>query len=83
MWQPRCMESLGKNGYMYMYSWVHLLFTWNYHNVANRLYPKTIKIKKNVKFGTYPGSEEESQESQKLVAEHVHAAPIKWYSTVF
>ena len=32
---------LGENGYMYMYGWVPLLFTWNYHNIANQLYPNT------------------------------------------
>ena len=31
-------EELGKNGYMYMYSWVTLLHTWNYHNIVNWLY---------------------------------------------
>ena len=25
---------VGKNGYMYMYSWVPLLFTWNCHNIV-------------------------------------------------
>ena len=28
-WQPGWEESLGENGYMYMYSWVPLLSTWN------------------------------------------------------
>ena len=28
---------LEENGYPYMYDWVPLLFTWNYHNVANWL----------------------------------------------
>ena len=32
---------LGNNGYMYMYGRVPLLFTWNYHNVVNWLYPST------------------------------------------
>ena len=32
---------LGENGYMYMYGWVPLLFTQNYHNSVNQLYPKT------------------------------------------
>ena len=27
----------------YMYGWVPLLLTWNYHNVINRLYPNKIK----------------------------------------
>ena len=31
-------EVWGKNGYMYMYGWVLLLFTWNYGNVVNWLY---------------------------------------------
>ena len=26
--------SLGKNGYMYIYGWVPLLSTWNYHNIV-------------------------------------------------
>ena len=33
-------ESLGENGYMYVYGWIPLLFTWICHNIANRLYPK-------------------------------------------
>ena len=32
-------RGLWENGYMYMYDWVPLLFTWNYHNIVNRLYP--------------------------------------------
>ena len=28
----------GEDGHMYMYSWAPLLFTWNYHNIANWLY---------------------------------------------
>ena len=27
--------------YMYMYGWVPLLYTWDYHNVVNQLYPNT------------------------------------------
>ena len=39
--------SLGKNGYMCLYGWVPSLFTWNNHNVVNRLYSNTkSKIKK-------------------------------------
>ena len=30
---------LGENGYMYMYDWVPSLFTWNYQNIVNWLYP--------------------------------------------
>ena len=30
--------SLGEKGYMYMYGWVPLLCTWNYHNVVKWLY---------------------------------------------
>ena len=30
-------SGLGENGYMYMYGWIPSLFTWNYHNIANRL----------------------------------------------
>ena len=37
MWRPRWEWSLGENGYMYMYGWVPLLFTWNYDNTANGL----------------------------------------------
>ena len=35
---------LGRMGYMFMYGWVPLLFTWNYHNIVNRL--KSSKGKK-------------------------------------
>ena len=34
----------GENGYVYMYGSVPLLFSWNYHNIVNWLYPK-YKIK--------------------------------------
>ena len=39
------------NGYMYMHGWVPLLFTWNYHNTVNQLYPNTKEkvLKKNKK----------------------------------
>ena len=37
VWQPGWEGSLGENGYMYVYSWVPLLFTWNYQNIVNRL----------------------------------------------
>ena len=33
--------SLGENGYMYVYDWIPLLFTWNYYNIVSRLYPNT------------------------------------------
>ena len=43
-WQPGWEGSLGENGYMYIYGWVPLLSTWNYHNFVNWLYPQ-YKIK--------------------------------------
>ena len=47
MCQPGWEGSLGENGYMYIYGWVLLLFTWNYHNIVNWLYPNTkLKVKK-------------------------------------
>ena len=30
--------SLGKNEYMYIFGWVPLLSTWNYHNIVNWIY---------------------------------------------
>ena len=41
MWQHGWEESLGENGYMYMYGWVPLLFTLNYHNTVNQLNSNT------------------------------------------
>ena len=41
MWQLGCEGSLGENGYMYVYDWVPSLFTWNYHEIVNWLYPNT------------------------------------------
>ena len=36
---------LGENGYMYMYGWVSSLFTSNYDNIVNQLYPnKNLKV---------------------------------------
>ena len=48
--------SLGENGYMYVYDWVPLLFTWNYYNVVSLLYHSTKyfgvkKIKIKMAFG--------------------------------
>ena len=37
MCQPGWEEHLGENGCMYMYGWIFSPFTWNYHNVVNRL----------------------------------------------
>ena len=45
-WQPGWEGSLGKNGYLYMYGWVHLQSTWNYHNTVNCLHSNTKLIKK-------------------------------------
>ena len=44
MWQPGWEVSLGENRYRYMYGWVTLLYTWNYHNIANQSY-SSINIK--------------------------------------
>ena len=38
MWSPGWEQSLGENGYMYMYGWVPSLFTWNSHNIVNWLF---------------------------------------------
>ena len=43
MWQPRWEGSLGENGHVCIYGWVPSLFTWNYHNIVNQLYPNTNK----------------------------------------
>ena len=32
-----------KNGYMYMYNWFTLLYTWNKYNFVNQLYASKIK----------------------------------------
>ena len=39
-WQPGQEGSLEQIGFMSMYDWGPLLFTWNYHNIVN-LYPST------------------------------------------
>ena len=44
MWQPGWEGSLGENGYMCMYGWVPLLFSWKDHNIVNWLYCN-IKLK--------------------------------------
>ena len=36
MWQPGYEGSLGEIEYVYMYGWISLLFTWNYHNIVNQ-----------------------------------------------
>ena len=36
-----CFENpMGENGYMYIYVWVPLMFTWNFLNIDDWLYPK-------------------------------------------
>ena len=42
-WQLGWEGCLGENRYMYMYSWVPLLSSWNYLNIVNRLYRKIRK----------------------------------------
>jgi len=37
LWQSRWERTLKENGYMYLYGWAPSLFTWNYHNIVNRL----------------------------------------------
>ena len=37
MWQPGWEGNLEKNGYIYLYGWVPLLFTWTCHNTVNGL----------------------------------------------
>ena len=37
MWQPGWEGSLGENGYMYMYVWVPMLFSWNDYNIVSQL----------------------------------------------
>ena len=49
-WQPGWEGSFGENGYMYMYGWIPLLSTWNYHNIVNWLYSNIRqKVKKKKK----------------------------------
>ena len=38
-------EGLGENGYLYVYGWVPLLSTWNYHSIVNQLYSNIKKLK--------------------------------------
>ena len=47
MRQPECEGSLGGNEYLYMYGWVPLLFTWNYH--INLLAIPQYKVKSYLK----------------------------------
>ena len=51
MWQPGWEGNLGENGNMYVYSWVALLSTWNYHNIVNWPY-SDIKYKNEKKKGS-------------------------------
>ena len=39
MWQPKCEGGMRENGCLYTHGWVPLLFTWNYYNIDNWLYP--------------------------------------------
>ena len=46
MWHPEWEGSLRENGY-FIYDPVPSLFTWNYHNIFNQIYPNTKKKKKS------------------------------------
>ena len=48
--QPELMGVWGENGYMCIYGWVPLLFTYNYHKIVNWLYSNTkLKVQKKIK----------------------------------
>ena len=43
-------KNLKKNGCVYVYNWITLLYSRNYHNIVNQLYfNKTLRIKKRIK----------------------------------
>ena len=48
-WQPGWEGSLGENGYVYTYDGVTVLYTWNYHNIANQLAITQYKMKSKKK----------------------------------
>ena len=52
--------------YMYMYGWVPSLFTWNYYNAVNQLYPGT-KFKKKIKKRTDLSSEQRLKYAAKTL----------------
>ena len=54
MCQPEWEGGLWENGYLHMYDWVPSLFTSNYQNIVNRLYPKTPKNSKIWKTQQWP-----------------------------
>ena len=54
--------------YMYMYGWVPSLFTWNYYNAVNQLYPG-IKFKKKLK-----------REQTCLLSKDLNMQPKHWLS---
>ena len=58
--------SFGENGYMYMYTWVPLLSTWNYHNIVNWLYS-------NIKQKVLKTGKQESTSFQ------ICKGPKKWF----
>ena len=48
LYQPNNKAPQGEwlHVYAWLFAWVPLLFTWNYHNIVNRLYPNTKWLKK-------------------------------------
>ena len=60
MWQLGWEGSLEENGQMYIYGWVPLLYTWNYHNISytpkwNKFKKKMLYIQKGCQVGTSHG----------------------------
>ena len=47
LWWSIWEKNLKKNGYMYMYNWITLLYIWNSHNIVNQLWYKIKILKRN------------------------------------
>ena len=52
MWQPGWEGSLGENAYIFMYGWVPLPHTWNYHNIIYWLFSSVQSLSRVQLFAT-------------------------------
>ena len=41
-------KNLKKSGYMYVYNWLTLPYTWNWQNIVNKLDPNTFFLKAEI-----------------------------------
>ena len=80
LWQPIWEKNLKGNGYVYMYDWIPLLYSRNYHNIVNQLYfSTTLKNEKREFFYGTIGQESDCGISGGCRAADSIPSPAQWF----